>query len=170
MLCFISKLRVEYETDTYGAIKSPALIKHIESCDNCRRHYHSLLNIEDRLRAKPAYRIDDDQLDTIQTNISKAIRTNPVNQILPRKQHKKLYTYALPAAAIIILLLSLSILFTNDLSQKDRSVDRQKLAHLISGSDNMADQFSQFLTMPENSVESEVNNLISNAKRLVSFL
>lgn len=169
MICKWIQWKLENELDSFGEIRSHRLNKHLSKCQSCRSFCEQLNHTADHLQLAATREISDEQVQRLQDRIGREIDEQSQTArtiILPQKQ-----VPVLRIAAAVLLLIGLTLLIVSDVidEKSTKPIDQQTVA-LLNSSNLMATSFPQLLKLPEQSLQTEAEKLVSDARQFAAFI
>ena len=169
MICRICQYKMERDLDTAGRVIQPKCLKHLETCERCRKYALQLERLNDRLEsAFPELLTERDyrQIETaVRSQLTDAAITRHHMQGTPSPRRAPLKPFIRYAAAVAITALGSWFM----LSQHRRAHTLEMLARFADGTRQLQTQTAMLLT-PEQSLHTEFRNLLLDAKNAAAFI
>ena len=170
MFCRIYQWQIEKEIDDYGQIQNQLLLKHLEKCSACQIWVQSLNQIKRELKTDQL-NITDSMRQNIQEAVLSYLFANEINNRSISKNYKlhkvNKSKYAVGAAAVIVLLAVISTLF---LPESDKNNYSETMESVTKFSRQLQYQTSLMTSLPEQMIESEMQNMETNIRQSIGFI
>ena len=169
MFCCIYQWQIEKEIDDYGQIQNSWVLKHLKKCSACQSWLQLLTQIKQNLRATPS-NVSDLHMQQVQETVLRNLSDAAIDHPIPFG-HKicKYYRmrYAISAAAVIVVVIGL---FTLYLSESDKNNYNKTMESVTQFSGQLQRQASVFASLPEQMIESEIQNMETNIRQSIGFI
>ncbi len=167
MICQYYRSMIEKQADTNHAIESPQLTAHLQQCSACRDYREQLTVLGIQLQSQPAYEISEDQLQHLQAAVMEQLSDESLGQaaLCGFTQPKPVTRFHIirSIAAVLVLAavagLSFRVLIPSTSTHETLPTPSQ-----------MTSQFSAAMTFPDQLMQSEIQSLRNDTKRMISFL
>ena len=170
MFCRIYQWQIEKEIDGYGQIKNTGLLKHLEKCPACLSWLQSLTQIERHLRTAPS-NVSDLHMQQIQAtvrrNLSDAATDHPVP--IGHKMYKSYRIRYTVSAAVAVTAVVIG-LFTLYSPESDKNNYNKTMESVTQLSGQLQYQTSALASLPEQMIESEMQNMETNIRQSIGFI
>jgi predicted anti-sigma-YlaC factor YlaD len=172
MVCCIYRWIIACSVDSAGTL-GPAVQRHLGSCAACRRYYHAQQRVSDALKQQVslvAPSANPILPDRIMASLS---ADGPAPGVRHERRVFRFTTYRTVAACLLIVLgLMIPVMRTTMQNSDGLNTDHPSLATVATLQQQLVPEqlMSAYAFLVQDSLESEMNNLSTDARRAARFL